>query len=666
MRKFLPPVPEPLPDRAALNWLLASSVLAVAPLGAWLPLWLPAVAALLLFWRFAHARRGWPIPGRWLRVALTLLVLFAVYRQFGTLFGRNAGLALLVLLLALKLFELKRLRDYMLCVLLLYFLIAGSFLYAQTLWLALYQLAALTVCSATLVRLTQPDLGGARAALTLAGVLLLKAAPLVLVLYLLFPRIQGSLWGMPLDAYGALSGLSEEMHPGSVNYLSQSEEVVFRAAFEGERPASGALYWRALVLWDSDGHGWLRGPAPGWPAQSYAASGPPSAYTVTLEPGGKPWLPALDLPVAAPERVRLSPAFTLELGAPLRERRQYRLLSYTNYQTRALQPAERERALRLPSDASARMHALAREWRAAAREDDAEVVRAALGHFRRENFVYTLEPPLLGDDPVDEFLFDTRRGFCEHYTSAFVTLMRAAGVPARVVLGYQGGELNPAGGYLIVRQSDAHAWAEVWLAGRGWVRVDPTSAVAPERIEYGAPALRRLHSRGLGFGRLPPEALRLALQLGWLEGLTRHGRLAWDSMNDAWNRWVPGYSEQRQHDLLRDLGIETPTGSVLVGLLGLLALGVLATLAFFMRRARPVRDPVQTLYRVYCRKLGRAGLERAPHEGPLDFARRCAGARTDLEPAIERINRLYLGLRYGAAGTGTLRDLRRRIAAFRT
>jgi transglutaminase-like putative cysteine protease len=655
------------PDRITFYWLAATSVLVLLPLVPRVPpvLWLLIVA--LFAWRYAMLARAWRAPGRLLRIGLTVLVLMLVYLHYRTLIGRDAGITLLACLLALKLIELKTARDAMLCVFLLYFLMLGSFLYSQSIALAAYLLAAAVVASATLMRIALPGSAlGARQLLRLAGALLLKAAPIMLVLYVLFPRIQGTLWGLPHDAYSGLTGMSEEMRPGSINQLSLSDEVAFRVKFPDSPPAAKDLYWRVLVLWDSDGQGWSRGAPARWPVLSFQTDGAPLTYEITFEPSSKPWLPALDLPGALPDELRLRAGHVVERNRPVRERLLYELTSYLRYNTGELEPTERQRALHLPPEASPRARALAQGWRTA-NGDNLDIVNSALGYFHSQEFYYTLEPPLLGDDPVDEFLFDTRRGFCEHYAAAFVTLMRAAGIPSRVVIGYQGGEYNAAGGYTIVRQGDAHAWAEVWLAGRGWVRVDPTAAVAPERIEYGAEALRRLASRGQRFGQLPPEALRVALGQGWFEGVYRRGRLVLDTVNSSWNRLVLDYTQERQENLMREMGFENVTRGSLVGTLGALLAAVLVVLALFMWRAERDVDPVRAAYERFCRKLARAGLTRAAHEGPVNFAHRCGRERPDLKPAIDAVTRAYVGLRYAdLRGREHLRTLRRLVAGFNT
>lgn len=638
----------PLPDRHTAHWLLASVLLVLAPHAAYQPLWLSLGVLTLLAWRALLTLRAWPMPGRLLRAALTLLMTVLVYNYYGTVFGRDAGVALMSGMLALKLLELRSQRDYLLAAFLLYFLILASFLYSQSPWLAAYLIGAVLLCTATLVRLAQPG-AEARYALGLAGRLLLQALPLMLVMYLLFPRIQGSLWGLPQDAYSGVTGMADELRPGSINQLNQSEAIAFRAAFSGAPPANADLYWRSLVLWQTDGRTWSRGGQSLPVARGFEGEGAPVDYVITFEASNKPWLVALDLPATQPPNLRLLPGFVLAAAAPVRERLRYSLTSWPRYRTGELSERERAAALQLPDDIGVRTRDLAKLWLVQS-TSDADVVQAALSYFHGENFIYTLQPPLLGNQPVEEFLFDVRRGYCEHYTSALVTLMRAAGIPARAVAGYQGGEFNPSGNYLIVRQSDAHAWAEVWLRERGWVRVDPTAAVAPERIEYGADAVRRLARQGAAFGQLPAEAVRRALALGWLEGLARTGNHLRDAVDATWNEWVLDYSVERQQQLLRRLGFHAPSPLLMVELLAGLSALLLLGYAVYGWRA-PRRDPVQRAYHKFCRKLARVGLVRAPHEGAQDFARRCTQRRPDVAGGIARVTQHYVRLRYGAPAT---------------
>ncbi len=652
--------------RPVLHSLLAAGACAVAPHILELPLWIIAVFVIGAAWRYACETFQWYRPGRFARLALMLLILVAVFRQYGTLLGRDPGMALLITLLGLKFLELKTQRDFVVSLLVFYLVILGSFLYSQSLWLGAWALLAVTACTAALMHLMQPTGIDLRRRLRLSGMMIAKALPLMVVVYLLFPRISGTLWGLPDDAHRGLTGMSDTMQPGSIRSLSESSEIAFRVSFDGASPPARELYWRGLVLTETDGRGWSRAQPIATDKISFTPLSAPVSYQITLEPSNKPWMPALDLPAARPKGAHVQSDFTLKHNEPIRERLTYSLSSYTRYRTTG-EPdrVERAAALRLPRNTSARVRALAEGWRRE-NNDPLRVAQAALDYFHRENFVYTLNPPLLGNDPVDEFLFGTRRGFCEHYAATFVTLMRAAGIPSRIVLGYLGGELNTAGNYLIVRQSDAHAWAEIWTPERGWVRVDPTGAIAPERIELGLDAVRRLEQQGVALGSLPADAVLRALELGWFEYVGLHARWYWDLTNMAWYRWVVDYGKERQERFLATLGLDEISWGRLVSLLLVAALVLTLAYALILLRRKKSIDPAQAAYLRFCRELARVGLARTPHEGALDFARRCARQRPDLKNRLDDITGRYVRCRYGNhRNTEELRILRREVSLFK-
>jgi protein-glutamine gamma-glutamyltransferase len=633
-----------------MAWLTVPLVLVAAPhalrLPAWIVLWL-LVAAL---WRLVAARQGRRLPGRALRVSLILVGVVGIFAEYGTFVGPDAGVGLLVTMLAMKLLETRTLRDATVLMFLSYFLVMASFLYSQSIFMGLYMALAVLATTAGIIGLNHPQ--GRRAGryhLRLAGTLLAQALPIAVLLFLLFPRLPGPLWGVPGEGARAVTGLSEEMAPGSISALSRSEALAFRVTFHGAVPAPEHLYWRGPVFSLFDGRTWSAAPLELIAEPSPAGMEDPVFYTVTLEPHNRRWVFALDMPSILPDGVELASDYHLVAERPLGRRQRYNLVSYLHYTMEpGLAPSARASALQLPAETNLRTRALGLSWRRDA-ASDAQIVQRALTMFREEPFVYTLTPPLLGEtDPVDEFLFGTRRGFCEHYASAFTMLMRAAGIPARVVTGYQGADFNPVGGYHMVRQSDAHAWSEVWLAGRGWVRVDPTAAVSPARLEYGiAGAL--------------PLAERSPLATRWVQP----ARLAWDALHHGWQQWVLGYGPERQRGLLAALGLRQISWAGLAGLMmgsgGLL----LALLAASMLR-RPRSDPVQALYRRFCARLARRGLARRGYEGPLAFATRIAHTRPDLAGDVARITDSYVALRYGPGpAPRALETLRRLVRRFK-
>ena len=647
-------------NKTLIYSLLLSILMVSAPHADHLPLWVSALCAALLSWRAYLTWSGNPLPKRWLLLAVTFASVGGILIDFHTLFGREVGVTLLILLTTLKFMELRSPRDAMVQVYLACFIIITNFFYSQSIPTALYMLATLLVIVTTWVHL-HAQTTALKQRSRIAATLLLQAIPLTLVLFILFPRVQGPLWGLPQDAF-ASSGLDDKMAPGSLSRLSLSEEVAFRVSYAGQPPLRDQMYWRGPVLWEFDGRTWTPGRTTATVAPQFTETEQAIDYSVTLEPHNKTWLFALDMPDKISIPARLTYDFRIVQKELVKARLRYKARSFLSYHAN-LNEAERQilRALQLPPSLNPRAQQLAADWRAQAvakteGANDAAVVRAALAYFSQQNFQYTLEPPPLGLHSVDEFLFETRQGFCEHYASSFVFLMRAAHIPARVVTGYQGGEFNTVGNYYIVRQSDAHAWAEVWLSSQGWVRIDPTAAIAPARVELGLSAAVTNNAPLPFMARNPPQ---------WLREL----RLNWDTLANQWNQWVLGYNTELQFAFLTRLGMESVTWQKMA--LNMTAgLGLLiALLALFMLRHLFKRKPdkVQAAWLKLCRRLAKAGLPRAAHEGAQDYATRIAAARPDLADAIRDLATRYGALRYGASqDEQVLQEFIRRAAALKT
>ncbi len=636
--------------------ILAMLALLAAPHLLRMPLWLGALVLSLGAWRSLAAQRTWAMPRPWLRNLLTVLCFGAIYAHFRTFNGHHAGVALLLGMLAMKLTEMNQRRDYLVVIYLSYFLLVTHFLFSQEmLMLPLLLLGALAV-TMVLIEVNHPQ-GGLplRLLARLGGLLMLQSLPLMLVFFLLFPRIPGPLWGLPSDPGDAISGLDETMDPGGISNLSLSDEVAFRVRFDGPVPPAGQLYWRGPVLEDFDGRSWRVSRNADFPrAVTARYLSDTLSYEMQLEPHGKKWLLALDLPQAPlPANTELGPDLVLRHRYDIRSKMLFRLNAVTDHRVEEdILPYVIRRNLQTPPEINPRARALAAGWRAQAGDDEA-VIRAALAHFRERPFTYTLQPPpLFNDNLIDEFLFDSQRGFCEHYASAFTFLMRVAGVPARVVTGYQGA--GPNGDYYIVRQSDAHAWSEVWLHGRGWVRVDPTAAVAPDRIEFGL-------GRSLPQGEPVPGLARPGRDL-----LIRL-RLGWDQVNEAWNRWFLAYGPELQRDFLRKLGLPSLRAMLLALTLSTIALLIGVGLwAGRQYRDRAESDAVLRLWRRYLARLRRAGLKPRASEGPRDLTERVALQRPAWATAARGVGELYVELRY--AGTHPdplrLREFRQRVRRF--
>jgi transglutaminase-like putative cysteine protease len=579
-----------------------------------------------------------------------------VLQQLHTLLGFRAGHSVLALMLALKLLECRRERDFYVAVVLGLFFIVATFLVNQSWHLAVYALALVLGLVAVLERHNRGSRCPWAPGMRFGARALLQAAPLAAVLFLLSPRLEVPLWNLPLDRTVGITGLSDSMQPGSISRLVASDETAFRADFDGPVPAPAQRYWRGPVFRHFDGRRWSPGRGrQGAPAIRTLVE--PLAYRVLLEPHGKRWVLALDLPVSAPPGTRLTADAQLLSAEPLRQRRRYQLRSVLAYATGPLSDSERAAALQLPGNVTSRMATLAASWRGASGEA-AGAVRRGLEFLRREAFVYTLSPPRLGANPTDAFLFETRAGFCEHYASAFTLMMRLAGVPSRVVTGYLGGEYNAVGGHLVVRQSDAHAWSEVWLDGGGWTRVDPTAAVAPERV------LRRIDP-GVETAGAPVRFVGAEGHL--LTRLAEGVRLTLDALNTRWDLWVLGYDSRLQGQILGWLGLGrlAREGLWLVTAAGAGLVVSLLGLVLLRGRPRPT-EPLTRLYRLFCHRLAAVGLARAGHEGPRDFALRAATLRPDLAPSIERISALYCRLRFSGRGCREdLLELRREVRGFR-
>lgn len=652
------------PNLAILGWLMIALSLVVFPHVPRLAWWIPLVFIVLLAWRFVVTYYQSPLPNLLIRLLLAILILSSVYISYGTIFGRDAGVALLVALIAVKLLEMNTLRDALLICFLGYFLVITNFLYSQSIPTAIYMAGVIVVMTATLISLSDINHRlNIQAKLRLSTTLLLQALPIMLVLFVLFPRVSGPFWSLPKDAHSAVSGLSDSMSIGHLSELSLSNKIAFRVTFKDNHvPPPSQLYWRGPVLWWTNGRDWrslYRYSLMNEDKLPLKVQGQPYEYTLTLEPHNERWLFALELPTHTPQQLGgMTPDYQILAKYPIQQRIRYTLRSYTDYQATFLHQQLRSIALRLPREQHPKTIALAEEW-AEKFQTPQRIVEQALRYFNEQPFHYTLSPPSLPGDPIDQFLFETRRGFCEHYAASFVVLMRAAGIPARVVTGYLGGERNPLGDYLIVRQRDAHAWAEVWFTEEGWVRIDPTGAVSPERVEQGInnaipQEIDQLDWGVMGFSRNT-----------WVVQWWRQLENSWDALNNGWNQWVLGYGPERQRELLRRLGLgNLDWQGMVIGLVIIIAT-ILSLLGIWTLWRRPaIHDPVQKSYQQFCAKLARQGFIRQPYEGALDFADRVCAQRPQWQERIKQITDLYLSIRYRSQ-PDLLPALRRAVKRFR-
>ncbi len=640
-------------DNDSRRWTMAAAVACLLPL----LLQLPATLALLIgASAVVVAALSWrrPLHGV-LRLVLTIGLLAAVLGLTGYQFGRDTGCAILASMLAMKPSEVRGVRDARSLLGFALFAPFATFLLDQGPLSLLLGMTGAVLALVALQRLADADAGASgtvrvRQRFSGVGRLILLGLPLALAAFWLFPRLGAPLWGIPERAI-ATTGLSDEMAPGQWIDLMTDDTPVMRARFFGAPPATSEMYWRGPVLSDFDGRTWTRA-EPTWGLQpAPVESGDVKwDYEVEIEPTERRQLVALELPLNTPGDTRLGHDYELFAPRPLSALTRWRMQSSP---PRTFEPdlplTLRQAALALPQGYNPRTETLAQRWRSEAGDDDDMIVGRAIDWIQRE-FAYTLDTPLAGRHSADEFLFDQKEGFCEHFSSAFVILMRSAGIPSRVVTGYVGGYRNPIGDYWLVRRSDAHAWAEVWLSGRGWVRVDPTAAVAPERI-YDTLDDRRPGADGL-FGRmLGGDASRFFNAADWL----RRG----------WNQMVLGYDADRQSRLLRPLGIDRTDGVRLGILFALVSLSAVLWMAWMSHRGERQRDPVLRAWHALERRYRRHGLGREPDEPATIWANRvapmCAGSGNDLL----QLSQHFSNWRYAGRGTDSSRELRELIRSLR-
>ena len=639
---------------ASLPWTLAALAFSVLPHIQFLPIWATISLFTCSAWRWQVERKRWRLPPAWLRIILSLMFFVGVMASYSSISGVGPGSALLTVMAALKLLETKRRRDQFVLLFISIFLIMSSLLREQFVWSLPYMLAGVLLTMTAWLRMSNSSQVSIAASIKTATRLLLYAAPLTIAMWIFFPRIATPFWSVPIDTSTASSGLSENMSPGDISSLSLSNAVAFRVKFEGAIPPPNQLYWRALVLGDFNGRTWTgrNDPSRGSRGElDIKTAGDPVRYQITMEPTRQQHVFALEIP----KEWDLNDTYMgrqqqLARVLPIDQRIAYNVTSYPTFRLSSeMSGFRRSYYIKLPENGNQRTLELARQMRDEAPSDEAFITNV-MRKFNTEEFYYTLEPPALGSNPVDRFLFDTRRGFCEHYASAFAVMMRAAGIPSRIVLGYQGGEMNPIGAYMIVRQADAHAWNEVWLPGRGWYRVDPTAAVAPERIESGR--------SGAMFDGIA-ASWGLSAPSEFLYQLT----LTWDVINAKWNDWILGYGPENQNRLMEWLGMDEPDWRQMLLTLIAIVTGMVAIISvlLLLRYRPPPKDAAAVLYQKFTAKTG---VPPSRGETPRAYAMRLARERAAIARAAESITAQYLEARYGPPDLVAIEKLQSAVKEF--
>ena len=600
-------------------FLLAVIAWVIAPQVGNLPVWCSAMAACLLLWRSYLAGRSLALPSRWWLSSLLVLATGATYYTHRTLAGHEAGVTYVVVLLSLKTLEMRTQRDAFVVFFLGFFTLLSNFFVSQSLLTAMAMLVGLLGLLTALVNshmpVGRPPL--MQAAKT-AGWMALLGAPIMAILFVLFPRL-APLWGVPGDVAAGRSGLSASMQVGTIASLALDESIALRVRFRGTPPGQSNMYFRGPVLSSFDGREW-RPLRPGLRNSLQAGGelqvlGNPIDYEVTLEPTSRPWVMVLDATQSKPElkgyQVSMAPDLQWLADQPIRDLVRYSVRSHTAYRygPQTMVPALQD-YVNLPFNSNPRTQQLANEMRRDPRfagADTPAMVEAVMERLRTGGYSYTLEPGVFGTHTADEFWFDRKQGFCEHIASSFVLLMRAMNIPARIVTGYQGGSINAVDGFWTVRQSDAHAWAEVWVAGQGWLRVDPTSAVAPARID----SLSRLE---------PPRNVFSQAMSRVSPAFTVQMRAMWEAANNRWNQWVLNYSQNKQFELLRNLGFESPSWEDLTYVLIALVVSASALGALWTLWERHRQDPWLRLLHGAAARLRKAGFAVPDSAPPRQMA----------------------------------------------
>lgn len=629
------------------------AMLVMAPIVAQLP-WPIGVlvfAVLAARFRLSLTKNHW--KQRIIRTALamaTIALLLSLSRQ---LLVTQGGVSFLICMVALKTLESKTQRDQYILVFLNYLIIATYFIFYQSALITLYALVLILVNTAALHMVTIRRIPRVRSALKISAGAWVLGLPVAIVLFYLFPRLDTPLWNIFNNQNQAVSGLSNQLSPGDISKLSRSDAVAFRVEFEGDIPNQEQLYWRGPVLENYTGRRWLPFAPPENDRATIPNKNPENevAYKMYIEPHQQRWVLALDSPTSIPARTHLSSNYQIIYKEQITRTRMFELRSVPSDRINvSISNQKRFMLTNLPTSKHPKTKALIDQWKSES-QNNQQLVSKVLSWFRQEAFYYTLEPPLVGDDFVDEFLFESRRGFCEHYAYSFAVMMRLAGIPARIVAGYQGGKLHPSGEYMIVRQSEAHAWTEIWLEGTGWLRVDPTSYVAPNRVEQGLDA-------ALGDNEPVPGLAKI--DIGWLQ----QWRLQLDYMDAMWNRWVVAYNQNTQKQLLKALGLKGWVAAVIALIGAVFVLVLIGALLILRKRPKQHDDEIAKAYKKWLKQLQKLGIIKAAHQGPLDFADQVIEQLPHLAEQTNAVTKQYMLLRYSPSSNQDTSALAVSVAKF--
>lgn len=645
-------------SRVQQIWLMLALVSVSLPIWFHLPFWVAGLCIVPIAWRAHMLWKGSAQPSLKLTAAIAFAAVFIDFYQYRPPIGLEPMGALLLICCSLKFLEMKRIREARLVLYLCYFIASLQLIFEQAIgYFVLALLGILVTMTAQNMAERDPWQQYSLRSFSLfplrsIGWIALVSIPLTLVIFVFAPRLP-SFWTIPVPQDKATTGVSDVMTPGSIEQLTRSGKLAFRVGFEGDIPENSELYWRGLVLSDFDGQSWsnrenftmiLDGGRTYWPGRNFRKdswtdevvyTGKPIVYDVYQEPSGQPWLFSITAPTTSDRNIGITKGLRLVSRVPVTQRIKYRITSYPDYSMTdaMLTEADRYRNLRLPEDFNPRTRELAEQWMEEGLSPEG-FVRRLFTLFSREH-TYTLEPGTYGVDSIDEFLLDRKRGFCEHFAQATVFMLRSAGIPARIVSGYQGGEVHPDDQYLLVHQYDAHAWAEYWIDGRGWVHADPTAAVSPARIEFGARDFFDQEPEFLSDEVFSLNRLQEVELFNWL-------RLRMDSINYLWISWVLGYDNDKQVDFLQGLFGKLTYKNILTYAAVVFVLFIASIYLFlYLQSSERKRPKVQKLFDEFRTKLIKLGIDVKPGYTPNRLAELSSELNASAEPGKQdRIKQL--------------------------
>ncbi len=645
-------------NRSTTLWLLAITLLVTLPLFPVLPYSVLAIICGCGFWRFCQQKSLLREPPSLVKVGIVLISSISIYSHFGEIAGLDTAAAVLTASYALKLLELKTLRDAWILLLMGFFLAVTGLLYSQSLLMTSYVLVTITTIVSAMASLYFKN-NNLAFALKQGMILSLQTLPFMFALFILVPRIP-PLWSVPTTDKNAMIGLSDSITPGDIAQLSQSDELVFRATFKERTPPPEQRYWRSIVMSHFDGSTWSQQkhndllpnnditiddlvrwhPTPSWLDQPVKET-PAYQYDIIQEPSGKNWLFSLGPAYQSVAGSGITYNYRLIAREPINLRKAYSQKQIEGQETQDNLPYWLTQLnLQRPPSGNELSQNLGRKLAIKHQSNPLKIANELMTLFRTEQFFYTLKPLTLGKNAIDEFLFDTKQGFCSHYAGAFVYIMRAAGVPARLIAGYQGGELKEQERVIQVRQFDAHAWAEIWVPNQGWLRVDPTAAVSPERISQGLETAVAEEGTFLANNPLSPIHFRHI-------ALFNQMRLSWEYIEHQWQRSVLDYHQKKQEALFREFFGDRDiyiSLAILLGIIISLLLLIICIILFWPKKNN--QSELEKLYTIFCRVMAKKGFDRQPKEGPITFGNRIIHLNPELYNKISHITLLFSQLIY--------------------